>query len=888
MNHALVVAPPSALVSRLGLLSLYFVSGAVALVYQVLWARWLATVFGVSIFGVAVTTIAFMLGLGAGSIVAQRRVGGIAKPLFLFGVIEIAIAFFALLLPPIQSSLDAGLFQLTSGGSVGLWHGAQAIAAVLVLSVPTFGMGFVFPMVVSAARSVELPLADVYGANTVGAALGALVPLVLLPGLGWTVSVIGTAGAGVCIGIGALALSRRIDRPEQRAASANGATNSDSHPAIGTLIAYGCIGCAALVLEVAWVRLYGMVLLRTEYVLAVILSVYLIGIGLGSFLARRPWVERWGVIFPLIASSFALLSLWVLPAVGTWADGAEFQTLDGALMAQGGLLMLVTLPVTLVLGAWLPLLVRRSGDSPRAAAQLYGANCLGGALGAAVTAFALLPGVGSAASIVIASLILFAAGMYWVDDRRLWLGAVPLVAIAVPVVSLPAAAKLLPHTLAGTEQRWVNEDAIAVTHVVEQADGQRLLLSDLQRMDASTAPSAVTSQRNQVRLPLLLHPQPRDVLLLGLGTGISASAALDFDGLNITAVELAAGAIEAAGTYFATSNRGVMEKAEIVRDDARRFLKSDAGRFDVIVGDLFHPDLVGRSTLLSVQQFERARDHLNENGVFAQWLAVNQFDVKSLEIVLRSFAQAFPRNALFVDGFRLAMVGTNGADVDWGRAMQGALSRMSTEQIAGATGGEGPWTWLGRYWGTIVTDSGPIQDEWWPQVEYRLPAARYGGAIDVKSVLDFLLKQRPLLRNVVEEFDLPEAAREPFERAFIGTDLAVRSWHMRLSGRQGEALRLLRLAYEANPADQWISYQLADEMLLSVVSETGPDIGRLDAIEAILKVAPEHPEVLEALWRTLEGLGRSEPAAEVLQRLQRIDPLRRLTPESPGGKSAEG
>ena len=100
--------------------------------------------------------------------------------------------------------------------------------------------------------------------------------------------------------------------------------------------------------------------------------------------------------------------------------------------------------------------------------------------------------------------------------------------------------------MAGSRDLYRYEDAIAITQVIEQNDGQRVLLTDLRRWDASTEPTAVFVQANQARLPLLLHAGPRTVLFLGIGTGISLAGSLPFPDLERSAVELSQGSIEAA------------------------------------------------------------------------------------------------------------------------------------------------------------------------------------------------------------------------------------------------------------------------------------------------------------------------------------------------------
>ena len=408
------------------------------------------------------------------------------------------------------------------------------------------------------------------------------------------------AGLGAAVGLTAMLLAGRFG-----AATAIPLGRDGPRLPVTDLLAYAGIGAAALMLEVGWTRLYGMLLLRTEYVLAVILAVFLVGLALGSLGVRRYHSRRWWTILPLLAVGWVVMGLWALPWLAGWADSVQFQSLSAALFGQGLMIAVFTLPVTVAFGAWLPLLSGRYGEehARAAAARLYGANALGAALGALVAGFVLIPAIGTQGTIIVAAMLIIACGLVWADKIRLSLGGGALLLAAIPVWHLPPVSSLLPVTQAGSHDVFFHEDAISITHVVEEKDGQRVLLADLQRMDASTAPDAVVSQHNQARLPLLLHPAPHKILFLGMGTGISATASLPFPALQRTAVELSQGAIIAADTLFAPVNQDVTQQMRVVHDDARHYLLRTREKYDVIIGDLFHPDLVGRSNLLSVQQF---------------------------------------------------------------------------------------------------------------------------------------------------------------------------------------------------------------------------------------------------------------------------------------------
>lgn len=847
------------------LAALYGLFGLTSVAYEVLWARILSLQFGVSIFAVVLTVAVFMGGLGAGSLFAVRRASQIKRPLLLLAALEGGIAVYALLLPLILQMTSAGMESAAAQLSLFQWYGLIASVALCLLLFPAFIMGAGFPLILASLGNRPEQLGKIYGLNTLGAACGALLPLWLLPALGWVSAVRVVAAIG-CLGVVALLLlSSRYSTAMLTEKSIRA-----SRPRLAFLFAYAGIGAASLALQIAWTRLFGMVMLRTEYVLTVILASFLLGIGIGSLFAPRQQRQAWFVILPIIAGGFAVLSLWLLPALSAWVERAEFSSLFEALRMQGLLLALVTLPVTLALGAWLPLLNSRSNGG---GVWLYGANSLGAALGAVVAGVVLIPVWGSAATVAVAASALLILGLTWAQSRTAWL-AIPLFLMAAwPVVKLPPVNMLLPLAQAGSRDLYFYEDAISMTHVVEQQDGQRVLLTDLQRMDASTDPTAVFVQSNQARLPLLLHEQPRSVLFLGLGTGISVAGSLAFPDLERSAVELSQGAINSATSWFAPLNRNVLRQTKVERDDVRHFLSASRGQYDVIIGDVFHPDLAGSSSLLSVQQFQRVRNRLSENGLFVQWLALNQFDNKSLNVIFNSFRLAFPDAQIFLDGMHLALVGPRQKFMG-AQGLLHNLQRMSLGQQDEVTAGEGGWTWLGRYWGPLPTSQEQVQDEWSPVIEFRLPRARYAGELDVAKLLQVLLKTRPKMEAAANLLGIRDHDKEAFERAYVASELMTRSWLAAARGATQQANQLTHLAYKANAKDRWIAYALADNMFSSLAQAREHGLSEKEALQKILRFNPYHVEAVRALWRIERNTGDTHAELSRLHLLE-LSPLDR-------------
>jgi len=849
---------------------LYCMSGLTSLAYEVLWARMLSMQFGVSIFGAVLTIAAFMIGLGLGSLAGVRWAKRCNKPLTLFAALEIAIALYALLLPNLLQSFGGWMDSIAAHLTLAQWYLLQAAEALCLLVVPAFAMGVDFALVLKVVERTPLSLGKLYGLNTLGGTAGALFPLLSLPILGWIVSVRIIALLGLAVGSAAFVLSRFMSSSERSPQPQ--ADNLQSRPPLHALIIYAGIGAGSIMLEIGWIRLYGMIMLRTEYVLGVILAVFLLGIALGSMLLPRVHKHWMSVFMPFAAGGGVLLSLYLLPVASVWVERSQFQSLFSALWSQALMLGILTLPVTLALGAWLPLLADRFGNAESSGAWLYGANCLGGGVGAVVACLVGIPLFGSVTVVGLAGIAITALGLIWVKSRPAWLAFAVMLMIAWPLRNMPQVHELLPQIEANSRDLYLYEDAISLTHVVQQQDGQRILLSDLQRMDASTEPSAVVIQMDQARLALLNHPAPHNVLFLGVGTGVSMAGSRPFPDLQRNAVELSQGAIFAAGKWFAQVNGNIMDHVQIQRDDARHFLNTTQQNYDVIVGDLFHPDLAGMGSLLSVQQFQRARNHLNAEGVFVQWLALNQFDIQSLNVVLRSFRRIFPDAQMFIDGMHLALVGPRQGFLG-ASAMLGNLHRMATQEQRRATGDEGVWTWLGRYWGPISESAGPVQDEWVPFIEFNLPHARYNGSMDLAALLSWLLQHHPDADTAMKIMGIKAEDKSKFGRAYVATELMARGWIASIQGDAEKAGELTWLAHQANSQDRWIANALADNMLQSLAQASQHGLSEREALQRILKVSPEYVGALRALWHLEQSAGNKQEAERYRLRLLAVSPL---------------
>jgi spermidine synthase len=180
------------------------------------------------------------------------------------------------------------------------------------------------------------------------------------------------------------------------------------------------------------------------------------------------------------------------------------------------------------------------------------------------------------------------------------------------------------------------EGAMAAVSVVEDAEGVARLHINNRQQEGSSA--SFDADARQALLPLLLHPAPGRALFLGLGTGVTASAAAADPLLRVDAVELLPEVI-AASAHFRSS---ATPMPRLLTSDARRFVRASDERYDVIVSDNFHPARSGSGSLYTVEHFLAVRGRLTAQGLFCQWLPLHQLDLASLRSIVAAFVAAYP------------------------------------------------------------------------------------------------------------------------------------------------------------------------------------------------------------------------------------------------------
>ncbi len=345
--------------------------------------------------------------------------------------------------------------------------------------------------------------------------------------------------------------------------------------------------------------------------------------------------------------------------LSTLATGNAWMAYAISIFANAMLLLFV--PVAL-LGSVFPYLLRASEGSPAAPGAVIGRlaalNTAGGVVGALAAGFVLLGAIGlwNSIRLMAAGYLLLALATAWrawpTPRARLVPAAASVGALALLGTALDASR--LPLVGVATERgealiaTWEGPDGVVA--VTERAGNRRLKMNNFYTLGGT---GSMEQEQNQALLPLMTHPDPRAVFLLGLGTGITAGTALRHPVERLVVCEIASDVIAAAAAYFDEPSGGLFSdpRATVRACDARNHLLGTAERYDVILADLFIPWRAGVGNLYSREHFAAARERLTAGGLFVQWFPLFQVSRREFDLVARTMLDVFEQVTLWRGSF---------------------------------------------------------------------------------------------------------------------------------------------------------------------------------------------------------------------------------------------
>jgi predicted membrane-bound spermidine synthase len=931
---------------------LFFLSGLSGLIYQIVWVRVFGNVFGNTIYSASIVVAIFMLGLGVGSYVvgawADRRYEAQPESLLrTYGYFEIAIAALglaiALLLPhlgAVSAALSSyvrepsGWYALSTASYIG-----RGTIALTLLAPITLLMGGTLTLLIRHLVRSDVDIggwriALLYGINTAGAALGALLTdFTLVPSAGLFGTQMVAVAFNIVAGAGALYLGRpnvvrlkpdttrkkksvrsvRLQADQEARQPAVEPAVTDNRAVIFTSGALAMMGLAALGMEILWFRHFTILLGGFRAVFSLLLTLILLGIGIGS-LAGGAVYRRIGRPAELLIAAQTLFVLSTLVGIATANVDAinndpvgvpragPAAAVASAAGAVGGIaelwfnakpmLLEVALPA-LLMGFSFPLanaIIQRAERSVgRRAGVLYLANTVGAVAGSLLTGFVLLPALGLQQSttvlMMIASLAIIPL-LATVRNR----GGVGFLGVGVCGVAL-VAWLLLPSDFVvnralsdpeSGERRLVVDDGLTELIAVTEREGQGRTLHTNGHAMSSTMPLSQRYMRALAHIPLLSMDRPETVLVIGFGVGNTTHAATLHPSVRrVELADLSRDILTHAG-YFADANGSVLSdpKVAVHLNDGRQHLQMQpANAYDLVVLEPPPIGYAGVSALYSREFYALVRSRLKPNGYISQWLPAYQVPNDTALAMVRSFVDIFPQSVL-VSGAEadLVLMGINGdrIEIDPIRVestlTQAPAVRADLERVSFAA----PHEIVGSFVGSARTLSEGTRNV--PPVLDDRPLQEYG----VRSMLNFGHGVPPSVVDL-------RSVGEWCPRCFVNGEPAGPASQLTLY------LELLTLAYGATPGQiaearrLWESggRRIAGSSYLgAIVPETAETHGLLglahaqrgDLASAIaafrhaIQLDPNDPPVHWHLGAALAAQGANDEALIHFSRSVQLDP----------------
>jgi len=694
------------------LLLLFAGSGCSALIYEIVWYQLLQLVIGSSAVSLGVLLATFMGGLCLGSILLPRLKLGRQHPLRVYGKLELGIAACGILVLFLMPLVDSVYTSAVGHGMPAIL--LRALVSGLCLLPPTFLMGASLP---AASRWIKASpegvgmLGMLYGANTVGAVLGCLLAgFYLLRVFDMATATFVAAAINVTVGLMSFSLSRRA--PEHKPAD-------EARPAFAAgawrvYVTIALSGATALGAEVIWTRLLGLMLGATVYTFSIILAVFLVGIAVGSAGgsmavrgARNPKaLLGWSQM--LLAGAVAWTAYQLSTSLPYWPVNPLLSTSPWYTFQIDIVRCLwALLPAALLWGASFPLALAAAaseeGDPGRLVGGIYAANTGGAIVGALCASMILVPWIGTGSSQAVLIAALGASGLLMLVPllrpfrltSALATGAAAVIILLLMQSVSPAPGMLIAYgrrmmTSMGRSEVLYTGEGINSSIAITKWDDGAVQFHVSGKVEASTESYDMRLQRMLGHLPALVHKEPKSVLIVGFGAGVTAgSFVVHPEVKRIVICEMEPLIPPTATKYFGSQNYFVVNdpRTRVIYDDARHFVLTTTEKFDIITSDPIHPWVKGSATLYSKEYFELVKQHLNPGGVITQWVPLYESDPETVKSEIATFFDAFPNGTIWGNdisggGYDLVLMGqVDAARID-ADAMQARLERPEGMRVA--------------------------------------------------------------------------------------------------------------------------------------------------------------------------------------------------------------
>jgi spermidine synthase len=903
---------------------LFFFSGTCGFVYDIVWMHDVGIATENTVFAQVAVLALFVSGIALGALVFGSFADRLPNPLRVFSIIAFLISVIAFLSPWVIefTAPVSKLLYIDYHSSFHLANVVRFFVCGAVLFLPAGLLGASLPVLmtyhVRNTRRIGYISGQLYGLGGLGVATGTLLSgFFLLPSFGYRLTLDIAVAVNILVAIGAYAISVKgekgvLEKVKEKRLMLRGKKATVLSALLFTAF------CGAIY-QVALTRTLVQVFDSTMYFYTPILGFFVFAISLGCL--SLPVLKKIGkdrfLFFSMnqfllgISMLFSTVLLGWLPVFAVKIAISLAGSSSVYMFFQLALISVVFLVPAFLIGVVFAIAGRiYMGDLNRAGQEMgavFITNVTGVVLGLFIGVFVLFPALGIRDTILTAAFINMGLGvalMYYTNLVKLPRYAVALVAIII----LPPLFVLVPrwdndimasgayvqagdYGAGGAESELIlNEmkrkssviyykEAALYTVSVTKSEEGRLSLKIDGNVEATDSREDLAVQRLLADIALLLHKDPKQILLIGLGSGAPLQAVTSHSVERIDCVEVSEEVVEAARFFRAVNEEAILDwRVKLVAVDGRAHLELSENKYDVIISSTSRPWVYRSGGYFTREYFNAARKRLSDGGIMVQWVKADRLSVKDFKVIIRTFLEAFPFAALWeinrTEGDYLLMGSMNRLLLDY-KTMKEHFEKQSVINSLEKTGISNLSTLLNFY----AMDAGAMKVYSWEAGintddntslvfsrnkagSLKARATHLDYDIDNHRVPPFLFLQN------VEEEEFPLISNTYLAGSYIRSaeDLFI-------SGNTDEALIQLDLAMLLVPDNTDIS-RFAARIYLEAgkKSQANDTEGAAGFFKKAVELDPEDSEAWYLLGIAYFTEGRVDEAIEVLKHSSSLEP----------------
>jgi spermidine synthase len=879
----------------------FFLSGIIGLAYEICWIRKASLVFGSAMLALSTVLAVFFGGLALGSYIFGNYSQKVSKPLKIYALLEMGLGVLALLSPIMFIAVDSlfGLFYHSIFRSFPLVSFTRFILVSLILLPPTILMGGTLPLFcrqyVFSKDRISLSVGLLYGVNTLGAAVGcALCGFFLIPNIGINVTIYLCGILNLLIGL--VIWNLPIIAPDMKAIEVqknhSAIKSFSSAPAnkrfwttsVGFL--FFLSGFVILGNEIIWSRYLSLIVYNSVYTYTLTITVILLGVVVGSALTAKFFDKT--VRRPLIFGSVQIaIGITVMMALMIPADFWSSVIDSTDLTTLIWMVCIVLFLPAVLSGISFPLAIRMVVEEPSKAASGVGMmmaiNTVGGIAGSLIVGFFLLPILGLQKSIMIITAISLLIGFIswlFLESSRLPISRYMIIIIISMVWwGIPFVTKTkLPEDFLASQSQLIDFREGISSFVSVMKKGKELQLAVDRAWQGSDRRG---HQVMAAHVPMLLHPDPKNILVIGLGAGQTSSRFLMYDIESLECVEIEPEVIQLAKEYF-PSDWMKDKRTRFIVEDGRSYITHIKKKFDVIsieVGQVYRP---GVAPFYTSYFYHRARLRLKQNGIICQFVPISFFSLKEFQTVVATFLDAFPQSILWYNTQELLLIGNlsdkiklrkkrfdmlklnNSLHRDLNFAYWGGIShRLSRPEVflgGFLVGPEG----LAK-----LSEGATIYRDDVPFLEYSTVRQALSATPSIKLISKNIEPVNSILNFEIDEQSnlLSQSIREKNLGNTLALDLVAKNVSYLKGSRPQDSIDLLRKLVELNPENVNFNFKIA-----KALEKHGKSYEAILYYNQALKIAPDSTEVNYSLGNMLASQGELQEAIKHYQKAVNAEP----------------